>query len=153
MWALDLIYEMRDIKLPKQEAGYIAIHIVNASSKNQSVNAQKTMYFVREIMNIIRQELDVSFDEKGHAFSRMNTHLKYLAKRVLDYEQQSSQESGDQFFRLLRAKLSRYNQCIEKIAGFIEREFNYTISSDERIYLSVHLHQIVGKHKQDNKEK
>ncbi|CAM3602095.1 PRD domain-containing protein [Erysipelothrix urinaevulpis] len=144
-WALSLINESYSVILPNDEIGYITIHIVNARQHNHSLQAQNTMFFLKEILNIIQNELDVEINKDSLAYSRLTTHLKYLSRRVFGNDENTKVETLDELTLLISSKLHHYNACVNKIASFVSKRFEYTLSLEERMYLSIHLYQIIQK--------
>lgn len=145
VWGLDFLNKKYGVELPDDEIGYIAVHIVNSRDGHQSHQAQSMIYFLKEIISIISEDLDVVIDKDTLAYTRLTTHLKYLAHRVFG-EAESIQSEGNEVAQLISSKLAKYNNCVSKIASFIQQRFDYHLSLDERMYLSIHIYQIMQSH-------
>ena len=141
-WGLKFLNKKYDVELPIDEIGYIAVHVVNSRDGNQSYQAQNMIFFLKEVIEIISEDLDVVIDKDSRDYTRLTTHLKYLAYRVFG-ESQSLDSGGNEVAQLVSSKLSKYNNCVAKIASFILQRFDYHLSLDERMYLSIHIYQIM----------
>lgn len=142
-WSLAFLNSKYDVDLPNDEIGYIAIHVVNSREGNQSHMAQNMIYFLKEVINIISKDLEVEIDQSSMEYKRLTTHLKYLAHRVFGGVSDLDNASDGEMNQILSAKLSKYTDTVVKIASFIDQRFDYAISLDERMYLSIHIYQIM----------
>lgn len=136
--ALDRIEEMLKVRLPKDEAGLIALHIINSSTKASTQDISDTLIFIRGILDIIKEQFNITFDKENLDTTRLMTHLKFLANRVIYHENENIVELDD-MYDLLISKKSECKSCIEKIDDYIQDKFGYKLSKQEKVYLLVHL--------------
>ena len=68
--------------LPDDEAGFMALTIVNAELENGAAARDLTM-LMEEIMTIVKYSLEISLDEEDIYVQRFVTHLKFFCERVL----------------------------------------------------------------------
>ncbi len=71
------------MKFPVDEAGFIAMHIVNSNYKGSSKESLLITKIVKDILNIIRYYYRVEFKEDDINYDRLLTHLKFFAKRLV----------------------------------------------------------------------
>ena len=138
LWALDRIEEMLKVRLPKDEAGLIALHIINSSTKASTQDISDTLIFIRGILDIIKEQFNITFDKENLDTTRLMTHLKFLANRVIYHENENIVELDD-MYDLLISKKSECKSCIEEIDNYIQGKFGYKLSKQEKVYLLVHL--------------
>ncbi len=138
LWALDRIEEMLKVRLPKDEAGLIALHIINSSTKASTQDISDTLIFIRGILDIIKEQFNITFDKENLDTTRLMKHLKFLANRVIYHENENIVELDD-MYDLLISKKSECKSCIEKIDDYIQDKFGYKLSKQEKVYLLVHL--------------
>ena len=81
-WALYYIYKRTKVKLDEDEAGYIALHLVNFSLNADSHYTVKVLSLTKEVLEIIQKTMKITLDQDSFAYSRISTHLKYLGERV-----------------------------------------------------------------------
>ena len=143
-WSLKYLNKKYDVELPEDEVGYIAIHIVNSREGRKSHQAQDMVYFLKEVITIINENLNVEIDKKSRDYTRLTTHLKYLAWRIFDDKSTlPAVDSDNEVSKIVSAKLAKYSDCVSVIASFVQQRFDYSLSLDERMYLSIHLYQIM----------
>lgn len=137
---LDLIEKTFGCRLPEDEAGFIAMHIINAEYGSENTNVKKTISFVKDVNDYILNELGVKVDVNSLSYYRYITHLKFFAKRVMkgkQYEDQNEEILG----ALIKKYLKEYD-CSCKVAAYIKEKYGYVTNMDELIYLTVHLAHI-----------
>lgn len=145
--AIAMLYQLTDAKLPEDEAGFIALHFVNAQMDQDSIQMQN-MYEItkvmQEISSIVKYYFQIEFDENSVYFYRFITHLKFFAQRLITKnEYQDSNE--DDLLEIIKVKYKGAYECVNKIAEFINKKYEYTISNEERLYLTIHIARIVSK--------
>ena len=91
-YALQLIYERLGIKLPEDEAGFIALHFVNAEYGTDIHDALKFPNQMNDIVRIVEQELGLELDEGSLHYERFVTHVKFLLQRIYRKELLSSED-------------------------------------------------------------
>lgn len=84
MTALDMIEKKFKVRLPDDEAGFIALHIVNAEIDEDSMqNMYAITKVMQEISNIVKYKFQIEFDENSVYYYRFITHLKFFAQRLI----------------------------------------------------------------------
>lgn len=142
-YALLLIKEKTGAELPEDEAGSIAMHIVNAEfdykDTNDSVRMTELMH---KIVSIVRYQYQMNFDEESVHFIRFVTHLKFFAQRLFS----DNMLEGDDldFQSLIRAQYKESYGCAEKIAKFIWDDYQIAVPEEELIYLTVYIRRITS---------
>ncbi len=142
LWAVDYINKRLKINLPEDEAGFIALHLVNASYQETAKESLISTNIVKGILNIIRYYYSVEFDEEDINYDRLLTHLKYFAKRVITNNQ--NEDNNSEFLEMaLKSYPEAYN-CAEKIKLYIESSYDYKVNEDEIVYLTMHIHRVIS---------
>lgn len=127
------------IKLSEDEAGFIALHLVNAQGiQSQQDNTYLFTTTIQDILNIVRYYYKITFDEDSVHFFRFVTHLRFFLTRVLDGEKTEVGEVSEELFQVIQKKYKDTFGCVEKIADFLAEAFNYQMSTDEKMYLTIH---------------
>ena len=144
--ALDIIEEKTGTKLPEDEAGFIALHIVNAQMEESVGDMYGLTKVMQEIINIIKYTCKVSFDEDSVYYYRFITHLKFFAQRLLTHTEYQSDEN-DTLLTMVKTQYHEAYQCVRKIMEFIYNNYDYSLSDEEQLYLTIHIERIVKKSK------
>ena len=139
-YAVVLVERNLGVKLPIDEAASIALHFVNAEYKTAMSDTMNITSLIRQILNIVDEELDTKLDELGLHYSRFVTHLKFLAYRVFAGQMISQQE--EELVAMVRNLYGREYAISEKIAVFIREKYHHEISEEEKAYLTLHIRRI-----------
>ncbi|TCS78192.1 BglG family transcription antiterminator LicT [Pectinatus cerevisiiphilus] len=132
------------INMPEDEAGFIALHIIDAQMEENHPMAVHILQLIEEITNIVRYSCHIEFDTESIQYYRFITHLKFFAKKI--FQKQNSINGIDQeLVMLIEKKYPKATVCAKKIAEFIEQKYYYPINSDEYFYLIIHIAKIVYK--------
>ena len=138
LWTLDYIEEKTGIRLDDDEAGYIALHLVNFSLDNKANNATKIVTLTKEVLNVIKLSMKVDLEEDSLGYARISTHLKYLAERIFRDEIDELQDTTADIREMLKEDL-RLSLCINRIVKLIRDRYDYELSPDEQTYLCIHI--------------
>ena len=142
-WALGRIKEILGIDLPIDEAGYIAIHLANASLQTSSEKVTKLLVFTRDLLDIIRTSLNIELDLDEFNTSRLMTHIKFLGQRII-HDKNIELIEVEGMYDLLINKDIRIKETIDKIKDYILKTCNYELSQQEQVYLMVHILKILN---------
>lgn len=143
--ARDMIARKFYADLPEDEAGYIAMHIVNAETENSTIEeTMRITRLIQDIIRIVRLFFGVEFDEESGYYYRFITHLKFFLRRVLHGEEKASECSSD-LARIIFEKYASACACAGKIEQFIRRKCGYQISDEEKMYITIHIHSVISK--------
>ena len=124
--------------LPLDEAGFMALTIVNAELDNGNVAAQDLTQLMEEIMTIVKYSLKISLDDEDIYVQRFITHLKFFCERVLTDTGHQELDDND-MFDLLKIKYPSAYETTTKITQYLKQTRNYQTSDDEQMYLTIHL--------------
>lgn len=117
IYALELIQDRLDILLPEDEAGFIALHFVNAEYGTDIRDAVKFPDQMQAIVDIVERDLGILLDESSLHYERFMTHIKFLIQRIYRKELLSSEDR--ELSLLMQRKYPREYQCSLKVAEYI----------------------------------
>ncbi|MBY0755405.1 PRD domain-containing protein [Clostridium sardiniense] len=136
--ALELIKEETGKELPEDEAGNIALHLINAqvntSSKIEDVS--KITRKIQDILNIVRYTYNIQLDEGSLNYERFVTHLKFFFERLNNKEIIDSED--DFLLKQVKVKYENAYKCMLKIEKYLEVE----LSGEEQLYLTLHIQRV-----------
>ena len=139
LWALALIRERFGVALPEDEAGYIAMHIISISVDQNA--AYDVLKFVKAALDIIKQTYGIALDHESIDAMRLITHLKFLAQRM--FQNHSWEDEGmENMYEMLLDRHPQNRLCLERLDGYCQNAFGYTLNLQEKFYLLVHLTKI-----------
>ena len=145
--ALELIKNKFHIQLPDDEAGFIALHIVNVELDEDNMDhIFQVTKVIQEIMTIVKYHFHAEFDTSNVYYYRFITHLKFFALRLLK-DNQFNEDEENELLDVVKDKCCTSYECVLKIKDFLEKKYNYTLQEDEIVYLTIHVHRVVHKTK------
>lgn len=146
-YAIRLIRERLDIYLPEDEAGFVALHFVNAEYGTDIRDALAFPNMMKDILDIVKSELKVELDEKSLHYERFVTHVKFLLQRV--YRKELLPNEEEELAYMMRNKYPIEYQCSRKIIRYVEQETKSKISGEEIMYLAIHIRRVTMAEEQE----
>lgn len=140
--ALSMIKNKLGIELGDDEAGFIALHFVNATM--DSIGIEQTALLaktVQDILNIVKYHFSINLNEESVYYERFITHLKFFVARILSDTEMINDDLG--FMLELKQKYKEEYLCSLKINSFIEHQFNKKLTENEMIYLTIHIRRVI----------
>lgn len=133
--ALYLIEEKTGCRLKEDEASSIALHIVNAELNSQISTTFTMTKMMREMMGIIEEKINPSV-QNAYPRDRLITNLKHLANRLISEEPIKGREDRE-LYRYVETNYKEEYDLIEKVNQYIEKEYNCSMTEEERIYMAL----------------
>ena len=140
-YALRLFAERLDIHFPEDEAGFIALHFVNAEYNTDIHDTYMITDVIQKGIEIVKAEYQKALDEKSMHYERFVAHLKFFARRIFFSKEMLSDEEQE-FSDLIELKYPREYACARKIADYIEAQYDCTVTKEEIMYLAIHIRRI-----------
>ncbi|WP_434813584.1 BglG family transcription antiterminator LicT [Bacillus halotolerans] len=139
--ALHMVKNKTGVSLPEDEAGFIALHIVNAELNEEMPNIMNITKVMQEILSIVKYHFNIEFDEESLHYYRFVTHLKFFAQRLFNGTYLESQD--DFLLETVKEKYHRAYDCTKKIKAYMEQEYEHKLTRDELLYLTIHIERVV----------
>ena len=143
IWAVEHINKRVKINLLNDEAAFIALHLVNASYKYGIQESQTIISIVNDVLNIVKSDLKIEFNENDINYDRLLTHLKFFAKRILSSEKNIDNDVS--FLDMIKNSYKESYRCSIKVKKHIKEKYNYKINNNEVVYLSMHIERVLQK--------
>lgn len=141
---LEIVEKYTGVRLSGDEAGFFAFHIAEARMNENALDMQRITDIMAELSNIVKYHFQVEFNQESVYYYRFVAHLKFFAQRLVSgklYEQ----DDQDELLDTIRKKYVNSYKCVEKIEAFVKSRYSYTLSSDEMLYLTIHVERIIYK--------
>ncbi|RSL29885.1 PRD domain-containing protein [Salibacterium salarium] len=144
--ALDIIYEETGFSLEEDEAASITLHLVNSQMSGEKFESiVQVVNIVNDLLSIVKYHFHMEMDENSLNYERFLTHLRFFAWRLIRNET-TSYDTGDDFlFNQVKQQYHKAYICSQKMAAYVEKTYDWTISKDEMIYLTVHIHRVAAR--------
>lgn len=142
---LKKVNEMFEVDLSADEAGFFALHFVNAEDGGKTDSYQISI-IVHQILDIVEKYYDnMEFQEDNLYYQRFLTHLKYFAQRFLHKE--LHYDENQELFKIIKEQYREAYGCVKMIYLMMEEEYKYAMTEDEMLYLTIHIQKITEDHK------
>lgn len=142
--ALEMIEERFKIQFTNDEAGFIALHIVNSEMEEEFQDIYGLTKMMHEITNIVKYYFKIEFDEDSVYYYRFITHLKFFSQRLISGNIYKD-EKDDNLLEIIKTKYINAYDCVNNISEFIFKTYNYELTNEEKFYLTIHIARIVEK--------
>lgn len=144
MHALHLIEKETGVKLPVDEAGFIAMHFVNGQQDGQEMEQTLMVtQMVQEILNIVTLHYGIKLDEESLNYSRFVTHLKYFSYRTMRHESIPSED--DRLYEQVSAKYPEAFACSEKVRAYLKDKYQVETTNAEMVYFMLHIRRVTSR--------
>ncbi|PCS08770.1 hypothetical protein RU86_GL000006 [Lactococcus piscium] len=136
--AVSLLSRHLDLKIPSDEANFIAIHIVNSEMNldlQETVNITRT---IDSVMHLITNEFKgIALIEDSLDYARFVLHLRYLLQRIIQNEALNSHKE-DNMLKLLFKEYPKQGELVTKIVSVLSDKYKKEIAG-ERLFLMIHV--------------
>ncbi|WP_027631521.1 PRD domain-containing protein [Clostridium hydrogeniformans] len=151
VYALKVIEENLNLRLPEEEIGNIAGHFINAQQDNPySDKNKKVSKIVNDILQIVHYHFAIIYNKESFYYTRFVIHLKAFAQRFLS--NQSNKEQVDFIYEQVRINCEEEYQCVKKIRTYISNEYGRELPVQEELYLMIHIRKILSDLKESSTE-
>ena len=139
--ALDMIAYETDIKMSEDEAGFIAMHFVNASQSGEAMSQTIAVTkIVEDILQIVEYHYHLALDENSINYIRFVSHIRFFARRLFSNEIYNDDQ--DDLFEQIRNKYPTSYQCSLKVKKYILLNYNIDLGNDEMVYFMLHINRV-----------
>ena len=113
------IQEETGISLENDEAAFIAMHIVSSEMESSDTPVvRKIVELINAIMQIVRIHFKIEFDE-------------------------TYKDSMHEIYDVMVEQNAYAYKGVEKVSTLIKKQYDYTLSIDEQLYLLIHIKRIL----------
>ncbi|HEP1810628.1 TPA: PRD domain-containing protein [Streptococcus suis] len=139
--ALDAIKENLGLELEKGEASSIALHLINAQKNGAFGKESQTISnIVTQILDIVRLHFGSVTYEEDTSCHRFVTHVQYFAQRVANGVVEGVNDAF--LYEQVKANYPDAFACTEKIRQHISQVYDFQMSKDEQVYLTIHIQRL-----------
>ena len=128
------------MELSEDEAGFFAIHIVNAEMGSQMSHSIEAPEMIKDMLNIVKYSFQMELDEDSLAYERFLTHLKFFIQRAVRKECYPDEDAV--LFAALKEKFPKAYHCAQKIQKYMEQKLDCVVAEEEVLYLTMHIARI-----------
>lgn len=139
-YAVAMIERKLGIKLPADESASIAMHFLNAEYNTVMSDTMHITTLIREILELVEETVKKPLDNTEINYSRFVSHLKFFAFRMFSGEEIIKQD--EEYNNMVISLYPNAFSVVEKVAYYTERKYNYNMTVDERVNMTIHIRRI-----------
>lgn len=140
--ALGMVKDRLGVQLPEDEAGFLALHIINAELGTDMEQSLAITQMIQDILNIVKYHFHITMDEDSLQYERFLTHLKFFLQRMIKGECYTTDDM--EFCELILKRYADAYKCVQKIEEYMQTKMNYEMTKEEEMYLTVHIKRIIS---------
>lgn len=139
LYGLDLLKKEMRQYLPKEEASYIAMHLINAEEqeKNKTLDDEKIL---EDITSLIESEYGIRINRDNFNYSRFASHIFYLLKRGKTNHLVATDNRD--LYQKIKTDYKKSYECSEKIAIYLQDKLKILLNEEEKLYLMLHINRL-----------
>ena len=138
---IELVKEKMTLQLADDEAASIALHFINAQKDGGLLEKNRLISkIVSDILEIVRLHFGEVRDEESISYNRFITHVQYFAQRVANSLVQGKNDAF--LYEQVKENYPHAFACTEKIKSYVESAYDFAMSRDEQVYLTIHIQRL-----------
>ena len=142
MYGLNLIKDFYGIALPRSEAAYIALQIINGEEQIKNNEFLKDQIAVQDITGIVEKEFGITINKEGFNYSRFATHIQYMLKR--GRSKHLLLTKNNEMFISVKDGAPKAYECAEKISKYMTEKYDVALTDEELLYLMLHINRMLN---------
>ena len=135
-----IIARRLNVELEEDEAGFIALHLVTAQLNSEMPEVMHVTRVMQEILQLVKYQLQLNYDEESLSYQRFVTHLKFFAQRML-----TRTVVADDDVTLHSAVKDNYAKawkCAETVAIHLQKSYQRSLTTEEIMFLAIHIERV-----------
>ncbi len=139
-YGLEIIKEKLGILLSKEEAAFIALHLINAEEQMLTNDGMRNKDCIDNIVNTIENEYQTKINRDDFNYSRFVSHMNYLLKRGKTNHLVYSNNS--MIYEQIKREYPKTYICTEFIKDYLVKNNNLILTEEEMLYLMLHINRL-----------
>lgn len=146
MAGLKYIEQISGLKIPDDEAGYIAIHLIESKVSHGDdsgvIKTEILLQRIEEINNLVSSKIKV--DKSDVSYNRFLIHLKYLLVRW-SLGSENSDQLTDYELKLYNEMIKhdrKLRKTLDLVVSYFRDEMNFNLDTSEKLYLALHIKRL-----------
>lgn len=144
---LKYIEEISNLEIPDDEAGFIAIHLIeskiNHNDDSGVIKTEILLQRIEEISDLVSSK--IRLDKNSVSYNRFLIHLKYLLVRWSLGTENTDDELSDyeaKLYKEMIRKDRKLKKVLEIVVNYFQDEMNFTLDTSEKLYLALHIKRL-----------
>jgi beta-glucoside operon transcriptional antiterminator len=140
MWAINHIEKKTNLRMPVDEAAFIALHLHTA--KLQGGDMKQTLRqtaMIGDMVQTIKDCLEITLEEDDLSYQRLITHLRFAISRV---NRNAPQTMDEEMLKMMKSKFPVSYHCAKKVALELSQNHGIHLPEHELGYITLHIERL-----------
>ena len=139
LWDIKRLYP-KEFELGQEARAIIALHLVTAQLNSEMPEVMHVTRVMQEILQLVKYQLQLEYDEESLSYQRFVTHLKFFAQRMLT---RTVVEDDDvSLHTAVKDNYAKAWKCAEKIAQHLNKSYQRELTTEEIMFLAIHIERV-----------
>jgi len=143
MKAIEAINEHIDVKLPEEEAAFIALHLHSARKNKAVKKTLKNTKVIKEIVALLENEIGKDISEDVLTYRRLLTHVRASIDRI-----ENGVSLENPLLDTIKTEFADSWKIASRAKEIIENKLDLQVPDDEQGYLTIHIDRLMRLKKQ-----
>lgn len=135
-----IIARRLNVELEEDEAGFIALHLVTAQLNSEMPEVMHVTRVMQEILQLVKYQLQLNYDEESLSYQRFVTHLKFFAQRMLT--RTVVQDDDVTLHSAVKDNYAKAWKCAETVAKHLQKNYQRALTTEEIMFLAIHIERV-----------
>ncbi|OFI48254.1 transcription antiterminator BglG [Floricoccus tropicus] len=142
---VSIIEKEFNVSFTSDEAGFIALHLVNSQQKNgDMIITMEATKLLRDILKLINNFVGIKINEESLKYQRLVTHLQFFVYRYLEGQENQVTDEDEFLYGIVSKKYKEAFDCVEFIDEFLKSTNRPGMDKSEKTYLAMHINRIIN---------
>ncbi len=142
--ALAIIKQQCQVELCENEAGFIALHLVNSQLNDDMHNTMDITSLIHDIAHLVKYYFKLEIDDDKLSYHRFITHLKFLGHRLI--HESTVVSDDDSLYISVKEKYAESFVCTVKVAHMIDVRYTHKMTNEEMMFMTIHIERVRRDH-------
>lgn len=139
-YAIALIERKVGVILPVDEAGSIALHIVNAELNSAMGDTIGITTLIRGVVKLVKEHFSRELNETSLNYQQFISHLRFLSQRIVAKE--PSNYLDEEFSHAISKMYPHEYECSLKVSNYIFEAYHHQLADEEIACLAIHIKRL-----------
>ena len=131
------------VQLPESETVSVALHLINAEGKAGDMHdTLANVQLIAQLSEMVEDYFHIQIDRDSFNYSRLAMHMRYLVQRMSEGRPMQEDPATRELFRTVKMEYPQDYDCTRRIADWLAKNRGWHCSSEEQLYLVMHIHRV-----------
>ncbi|WP_246553596.1 PRD domain-containing protein [Paenibacillus tritici] len=126
-----------EVQIPEDEVGFLTYHVYSAVSNVPVGQLVKASNIVSDLMDMIRSERKISFEQGSMNHVRLMVHLRFSIERILQ-----GSLIDNPFVKHIKKEYKDEYKLAQRMGKVMQGKLSVVVPEEEICFLAMHLHRL-----------